>query len=451
MDPEPRFCTTSDGVRIAYRVDGEGPDFVSCPDAVGSFALDHLIEDQMGFWRALWHGRRVVRYDMRGTGLSQRYVDDISPDALVRDLDAVVRASGAQDFTLWGSTLGGPRAIAYAASHADLVRRLVLHRTFGRATDVMPREQLHNFAELARVNWKMAAQVFADLPVREELPEAGVHQAQVYLQSTSGEFVARLLLDGFESADVTDLLPHVRVPALVLHRSEDPMFPFRVAQELAATIPQARLRPLPQGIMSYLAAGRIDEVMDIINDFIDDGAAYSSASRQQAPHATVQTLLFSDLVDHTEMMRRLGDEQGRVVLREHERITREQLKRHGGKEIKTDGDSFMVSFDSVTGALDCAIAMQRAFAARNERGGEPLLIRIGLNSGEPVEEDGDLFGASVILAARVAAKAAAGEILIPEPLRHLLAGKTYVYADRGETILKGFDDAVRLYEVRWRE
>jgi class 3 adenylate cyclase/alpha-beta hydrolase superfamily lysophospholipase len=451
MEPEPRFCTTSDGVRIAYRIDGEGPDLVCCPDAVGSFAFDHLIEDQMGFWRALWHGRRVVRYDMRGTGLSQRDVDDVSHDALVRDLDAVVRASGARQFALWGSTLSGLRAISYAEAHPELVRRLVLHRTFARASDVMSREQLRNFADLARVNWKMAAQVFADLPVREELPEAGVHQAQVYLQSTSGEFVARLLMDGFESADVTDLLPRVHVPTLILHRSEDPMIPFRAAQELAAMIPQARLRPLPQGIMSYLAAGRIDEVMDIINGFIDDGAAHASASGQHATHATVQTLLFSDLVDHTEMMRRLGDEKGRVVLREHERITREQLKQHGGKEIKTDGDSFMVSFDSVTAAMDCAIALQRAFAARNEVGGEPLQVRIGLNSGEPVEEDGDLFGSSVILAARVAAQAAAGEILIPEPLRHLLSGKTYIYGDRGETILKGFDDAVRLYEVRWQE
>ncbi len=111
----------------------------------------------------------------------------------------------------------------------------------------------------------------------------------------------------------------------------------------------------------------------------------------------------------------------------------------------------MVSFGSVTAAMDCAIALQRAFAARNEGGGEPLHVRVGLNAGEPVEEDGDLFGSTVILASRVAAQAGAGEILMPEPLRHLLSGKSYVYADRGEAMLKGFEDAVRLYEVRWRE
>jgi class 3 adenylate cyclase len=454
LEPEVRFCTTDDGVRIAYRVAGDGPDFVCCPDAIGSFSLDHLIEDQMGFWRALWYGRRVVRYDMRGTGLSQRDVDDISHDALVRDLDAVVRASGVRAFTLWGGTLSGPRAIAYAAAHPDSVRRVLLHRTFARARDVMSEEQARNFADLARVNWRTAAQVFADLPVRRELPEAGVHQAEVYVQSTSGEFVARLLTRMFETTDVRELLPALKVPVLVLHRADDPMVSFRNAQELAAGIPHARLRPLPQGIMSYLAAGRIDEVMNIINEFIDDGAAPASRAPSPASHANVQTVLVTDLVRHTEIMQRLGDERGRAVLREHERLTRSMLERHGGAEVKTMGDGFMASFGSETQAMDCAIALQREFAAWNEGAAQhaaELHVRVGLNAGEPIEEDGDLFGSTVIMASRVAAQAGAGEILIPEPLRHLLSGKSYVYADRGETMLKGFEDAVRLYEVRWRE
>ena len=107
----------------------------------------------------------------------------------------------------------------------------------------------------------------------------------------------------------------------------------------------------------------------------------------------------------------------------------------------------VASFASVTKAMDCAIALQRAFAARE---GEPLRVRVGLNAGEPIEEDGDLFGSTVIMASRIAGQAGPGEILIPELLRHLVSGKSYVYADRGETTLKGFEDAVRLYEVRWR-
>ena len=105
----------------------------------------------------------------------------------------------------------------------------------------------------------------------------------------------------------------------------------------------------------------------------------------------------------------------------------------------------------MSSAVDCAIALQRAFARRSGERKEPLRIRVGLNAGEPISEGGDLFGSTVIMASRVCDKADAGEILLPEPVRHLLSGKGYVYADRGEVLLKGFEDAVRLYEVRWRE
>jgi class 3 adenylate cyclase len=206
------------------------------------------------------------------------------------------------------------------------------------------------------------------------------------------------------------------------------------------------------------------------------------------------TVLFTDLVGHTEMMSRLGDERGRDVLREHERITRECLAAHGGAEVKTMGDGFMASFGSVTKAVECAVALQKAFEARNapvgaplgDGGGaggaapnsaamqkaidehdrgvgqgavrqradaptEPLSVRVGLNAGEPIEEDGDLFGATVILASRIAAKADGGEILVADTVRGLCSGKGFLFADRGEFVAKGFDEAVRVYEVRWRD
>src|SRR5205823_13047913 len=181
------------------------------------------------------------------------------------------------------------------------------------------------------------------------------------------------------------------------------------------------------------------------------GIVQAEATDHRAGQAgAFRTVLFTDLVGHTEMMQRLGDERGRDVLREHERITRETLKQHGGAEVKTMGDGFMASFGSVTKAMDCAIALQRAFAAHTESMPEPLHVRVGLNAGEPIEEDGDLFGATVILASRIAAKARAGEILVPDTVRGLLSGKGFMFSDRGDFIPKGFEDAVRLYEVRWR-
>jgi class 3 adenylate cyclase len=160
------------------------------------------------------------------------------------------------------------------------------------------------------------------------------------------------------------------------------------------------------------------------------------------------------------MMSRLGDERGREVLREHERITREVLKAHGGTEVKTMGDGFMASFGSVTKAVECAVALQRAMGALtpdpSPEAGEgqsvlPLKVRIGLNAGEPIEEDGDLFGATVILASRIAAKAEGGEILVADTVRGLCSGKGFLFSDRGEFVAKGFEEPVRVYEVRWRD
>jgi class 3 adenylate cyclase len=139
------------------------------------------------------------------------------------------------------------------------------------------------------------------------------------------------------------------------------------------------------------------------------------------------------------------------VLREHERIVREALRAHGGAEVKALGDGFMASFSSATRALECAIAMQRAFAAHSESAKEPIRVRVGLNAGEPIAEEADLFGTAVNLAARIAARAEGGEILASDVVRQLVAGKGFLFADRGEVALRGFEDPVRLYEMRWQD
>jgi len=137
-------------------------------------------------------------------------------------------------------------------------------------------------------------------------------------------------------------------------------------------------------------------------------------------------------------------------MREHERLTHEALGAHGGSEVKAMGDGFMVWFPSATRAVECAIALQRAFAASNETAADPIRIRVGINAGEPIAEGDDLFGASVIATARIAAAAQGGQILASDVVRQLLAGKGFTFADQGEHALKGFDEPARLYEVRWQ-
>ena len=189
-------------------------------------------------------------------------------------------------------------------------------------------------------------------------------------------------------------------------------------------------------------------------EFVREGPQSEPTPSGPAEPAPFRTILFTDLVGHTQMMQRLGDERGRDVLREHERITREVLKANGGTEVKTMGDGFLASFGSVTKAVECAVALQRAVEQWN-RGtveqGNRLSVRVGLNAGEPIEEDGDLFGATVILASRIAAKAEGGEILVADTVRGLCSGKGFLFSDRGEFVAKGFEEPVRVYEVRWRE
>ena len=465
-----RYCTTEDGVRIAYCVEGEGPPLVVCPWFIDSFALEHLVPELQAFMRRLGQGRRLVRYDMRGTGLSQRDVDDLSHSAQVGDLEAVVRAAGLKRFALWGRTNSGPTAIGYAARHRRQVSHLILWGTYARVADVMPPDALKSLAALARANWTLAAQTVADLASRQEFPEINARIADLYRQSTSGEMVERFFLAN-PDLDLTALLPTVKMRSLVLHRMNDPSIPFAAGQALAAGIPDARLVALEGASHNFFIQGDQQRIVDEINAFLEEDEAKPAripATNEAAAPGGFRTVLFTDIVGHTKMMRRLGDEKGREVLREHERITREVLRGNGGTEVKTMGDGFMAAFSSVTKAVECAIALQRAFRARNADVGaalappqgaasgaptslEPLHIRIGLNAGEPIEEDGDLFGETVILAARIAAQAQGGDILSSLAVRELCAGKGFLFADRGEHVLRGFEDPVRVFEISSRE
>jgi class 3 adenylate cyclase len=262
--------------------------------------------------------------------------------------------------------------------------------------------------------------------------------------------------------DVSGLLPQVRVPTLILHRRESRIPVLSVARDLAAGIPDSRFLLL-EGSQPAPYLGDAGSVLDAIDEFL---GAPKTEARDSRP-APFRTVLFTDIVGHTEMMQRLGDEGGREVLREHERITREVLKANGGTEVKTMGDGFMASFASVVKGVECAIALQKAFdaaltpdlspaAAGEGQHVEPLKIRCGLNAGEPIEDEGpdgrsDLFGSTVILAARIAAQAEGGEILASNVVRELCSGKPFLFSDRGEHEMKGFDEAVRVYEVNWRE
>jgi adenylate cyclase len=192
-------------------------------------------------------------------------------------------------------------------------------------------------------------------------------------------------------------------------------------------------------------------VLRAINQFLGEGGE-AAVGREAPIAAAVHTILFTDMEGSTSLTQRLGDAKAQEVVRTHNTIVRDALNTHSGSEIKHTGDGIMASFTSASRALERAIDIQRALAQHNESNPDmPIRVRIGLNAGEPVAEEKDLFGTAVQLAARICAHAEPGEILVPIVVRELAAGKGFLFADRGDVALRGFEDPVRLYELRWGE
>jgi class 3 adenylate cyclase len=447
MEREVRYCTSADGTRIAYCVEGSGPALVLCPGTWESF--DNGWED-LAVYAALERGRTSVRYDLRGAGLSQRDAPSYTLEDMTSDLEAVIRSAGVSRVSLWASTFTVGPAVLYTARNPENVARLFLTRVFTRPTDVMSRENIQALIALIRSNWEMASQVIGDMGTRSADPLVGINIARIIRENAGPEAVAGAFEDGAATLEIQSALRSIQCPTLIMHRKDETAIPFAGAQHAAAMIPSARLAPLP-GSGPVSTGEDAAAAIQIMADFLDEDPATRAIAVADVPpesSAGLRAVLFTDIVGHTEMMSRLGDDRGRDVLREHEGITRGVLATHGGTEVKTMGDGFMASFRSVTRAVECAIELQEVLAKRE---GEPLNVRVGINAGEPIEEDGDLFGATVILASRIAAKAEGGEILVADTIRGLCSGKGFHFGDRGEFVAKGFEDPVRIYEVDWAE
>ena len=445
MEPQIKYALTDDGVSIGYWTIGEGNPLIWPHGAVGATSLRawRTPEGRALIERIAAH-RMLVRYDARGFGISQEGTIDLSLEARVRDLAAVINRLGAERVDLCGYLDSGPAALAYASGHPERIAHLVLWSTTSRGVTFVQEDLERVLNDLARVDFEIWREAYVATVMRSLGVDAGAHELARTLvgmltPETGPQFIESVRID------VTDVLANIQAPTLILHRRGSKRPRMADVQAMAARIPNVRLALL-EGDASVPYIGDTEAVVIELEEFLDAGANTPAQPARPAAGG-VATVLFTDVVGHTKMMHRLGDAKGRDVLREHERITRETLNQHGGAEVKTMGDGFMASFGSVTKAMDCAIALQRAFAARD---GEPLQVRVGLNAGEPIEEGGDLFGSTVILASRIAAKAGAGEILVPDTVRGLLSGKGFVFGDRGEFVPKGFDEGVRLWDVRWR-
>jgi class 3 adenylate cyclase len=348
---------------------------------------------------------------------------------------------------LYGS---GPLAIEYAAHHPELVSHLILLDAYARGPDFYRLPQLQAIIAMVDKDWELFTENLSHISYGWS--EESARRFAAFMRECVSPEAAKEFLEADAKVDVSAALPEIEQPTLVLQHRLVPFPTIDTATDIASHITDARLVVLEGTWRDF----DIGTALAAIHEFL--GESEKAAAPVLAPE-DIHTILFTDVEGSTALTQRLGDAKARDLLREHERMVREALKAHGGAEVKTMGDGFMASFSSATKALECAIAMQRAFAKWNAgRGGsrtapapEPIRVRIGLNAGEPIAEDDDLFGTAVNLAARICAHAEAGQILAPIVVRELTAGKQFLFADLGETALRGFEDPVRLFEVRWRE
>lgn len=463
MDPLIQYAATEDGVSIAFWRLGESDESLL---VLPMLPLSHLqVEWQIPGFRQWWEhvasNRTITRFDSRGTGLSERGVEDLSLDAHILDILAVLDRCGIERTAILASSYAGPVGLAFAARYPERVSRLILWMTHACIEDVTGRlnaqqaEQREAVNNLATVDWELFIRTYFHRAVGWSAGAVANQFTMLARNSIEPELFFATLAR-YSLFDARPELPKIRIPTLVLHRQKFQGSSVEVAKGLAARIPDARL-VLLEGDSIAPFVGDSEGVLRTIDNFLDEDAMHPKPVVAAAPPAPVQaaagslrTLLFTDIEGHTAMMQRLGDTAGRALLRHHEQVTREALRRFGGAEVKTLGDGFLASFGSAQRALECAVALQRAFQQPGP-GGETVSVRVGVNAGEPIAEDDDLFGASVIAAARIAAQAKGGEILAALVVRELVAGKGFSFSDRGQAELRGFDEPVRIYELMWRE
>jgi class 3 adenylate cyclase len=451
MDQRIQYTQTDDGLSIAYSVMGEGPPLLWLPNLP---ACNLEIEMDLGGFgemcNRLAKSFRLIRYDGRGSGLSDRSLETYSLDGFLLDLESVVRALELDSFAINTPSNSTPTAIEYTARNPQTVSALIITNGWARDSDWTASPEIRSLQGMFDRDWNTWTETFTRIAFGWDSAVAKDY-AEMIRASTTVDAVREWAQRG-RRMDVSDSLSHVSCPSLVMYERDHRLLDLSVARRIASAIPDARLTQIDQGATPY--SGNWEPMTSAIEEFLGAGAKAGS----QETRGAFQTILFTDVEGSTALTERLGDARARELLREHEAITREALKEHGGSEVKTMGDGFMASFSSATRALECAVALQMAFDKRNAGAQQatPLRIRIGLNAGEPIAEDdpggrGDLFGTAVNMAARIASKAEGGEILASNVVRELVAGKGFLFNDRGETELRGFEDPVRVYEVRWSE
>src|SRR5215831_3150413 len=419
----------SDDLSIAYTVFGDGPDLVIAPGFISH--LDLIWEERLDahFFSRLASFRRVITFDKRATGLSDPAAHAPTLEECVDDMRAVMEAAGSERADVFGISEGGTMAMLLAAAHPDRVNALALYGTFARLLEApdypsgVSAQQLGKLAEISTAGWGEGVGLGAWAPSRQNDAELRQWWARLQRVAASPGMV-RNIFALYPELDIREVLPAIQAPTLVLHRRDDRMVGIEMSRYVADHIPGAKLVEL-EGTDHLFFAGDADALVDEIQEFL-------TGVRPQPPvERVLATVLFTDIVGSTQRAADLGDERWLELLHSHDAVVRRQLERFQGREVNTMGDGFVATFDGPARAIRCATAIRDAVRALG------LEVRAGLHTGEVELSDGDVAGIAVHLAARVAAAAREGEVLVSRTVVDLVAGSGLVFVGRGEHTLKG--------------
>jgi class 3 adenylate cyclase len=448
MEPEIRYTTTSDGVSIAYYAMGEGHPLVIASTVLWSnLQLQNVHEFyRSSSGRGLGRGLQVVRYDARGTGLSDRRTLDFTMEARLLDLEAVVERLHLARFALCGVAYGGFAAIAYAAGRPERVSHLILVDAYARGRDWRASPAVRgweSFRDTADEQWEQFTLASASRVLAFSDSESARKLAALYRESMTPESL-RATYAAQDAIDVTALLARVAAPTLVMYRSRSAnTISLDLSQDVASKIPDARfVKTTTPDNLTWT-----DEQTRIVEDFLgvhDVPQPTSIAPRSEAPHGTA-VILFTDIVDSTALTERMGDAAFRARARDLDTSMRGIIAEAGGSVIdaKTLGDGVLATFSGASQAIDAAL---RCGAAGDAQG---LPLHLGLHAGDVIREEGNVFGGAVNIAARISALSAPGEVLVSDIVRGLARTSADVtFEDHGEHALKGVADAQRVYAVR---
>ena len=439
MEAETKYAKSGD-VHIAYRVFGDGPrDIVLVPGTLSHVELYWEFPMNEYLLKRLTSFSRVIVFDKRGQGLSDRVAEQTLEER-IGDVRAVMDAAGSDQATIYGWSEGGAMSLMFAATYPERTSALVLYGTFASMKAdpwVVTQEQGELFLGHLVSHWGEGVLVPLNAPSRRN-DEAFVQWfGQLERAAASPGAIEALLRANFE-IDVRHILPSIQVPTLILHRKGDALVPVEAGRYLAQQIPGAKYVELPGD--DHLLQAFDQDVLDLLLDEIEE--FITGARHGPDPDRVLATVLFTDIVGSTEKAAQLGDRRWRDLLEQHNDIAHRELAHFRGREVKSTGDGVLATFDGPGRGVRCARAICDSVRALG------IELRAGLHTGECELLGDDVGGIAVHIAARVAAQAGPGEVLVSSTVKDLVAGSGIEFEDRGTPQLKGVPGEWRLFLAR---